>query len=163
MKESTDDKADGFLDAAINNELQQARERAASLEQRALAVVTTSGVLVGLIFGFATLVKGRAGISFSTPARYLLALALLAFIAAAISSLLTIRPRSYLVKKDLEKLITNRTLTDDGWDSIAKLRVQQIEHWENTNKPKADWLQAAIGAECFGITLLAVSMLVIVL
>ena len=47
MSESRD-KAREALDLAMDNELRQARDRAASLEQRAMAVVTTSGVLVSL-------------------------------------------------------------------------------------------------------------------
>jgi hypothetical protein len=52
---------------------------------------------------------------------------------------------------------------DNSRASIAKLRLSEINHWQNTNKPKANLLLSAIAAECFGIMLLAVSMLVVIL
>ena len=133
MKESMDNSSDEILDA-IKSELQQARDRAASLEQRAMAVVTISGVLVSLVFGFGTSIGGHGIPSLSVAARILLLFALLSFVAAAVISLLALRPRPYLVKSELEKLLTNpMNSADNPRTSIAKLRLSEINHWQTTN------------------------------
>ena len=79
----------------IDNELQQERVRTASLEQRAMAVVTSSGILVSPVFGFGVVIKGQGAPHLPAAARVLLASALLAFVVAAVMSLLTNRPRDY--------------------------------------------------------------------
>ena len=158
-----DNSSDQILDA-IKSELKQARGRAASLEQRAIAVVTISGVLVSLVFGFGTSIGGHGFSSLSAAARIFLLCALLSFVSAAVISLLAFRPRPYLVKSELEKLLTSPIESaDNSRASIAKLRLSEINHWQDTNKPKANLLLSAITAECFGIILLAVSMLVVIL
>jgi hypothetical protein len=74
VSEPGDAKASEIYAAVIDHELEQERERATSLEQRAIAVVTSSGVLVTLVFGFGTLIKGQGGLNFSLTARIILAL-----------------------------------------------------------------------------------------
>ena len=51
MSESGDVEAGEIFAAVIDYELEQERARRTSLEQRAMAVVTSSGVLVSLVFG----------------------------------------------------------------------------------------------------------------
>jgi hypothetical protein len=81
------DKVREALDPIIENELRQARDRAASLEQRAMAAITTSGVLVSLVFGFGTLIKGKQITGLPDAPRVLLVLALVSFVATAIIAL----------------------------------------------------------------------------
>jgi uncharacterized membrane protein len=81
-----------FLDA----ELKAQDARKASFEQRGLAVVTTSGVLVTLLFALAGL-STEAKQTFALPqnARAWLAAALVAFVLAAAAALATNLPLSY--------------------------------------------------------------------
>jgi hypothetical protein len=152
--------------AAIDNELQQERVRTASLEQRAMAVVTSSGVLVSLVFGFGALIKGQRGPHLPLGTRVLLASALIAFVVAAVMSLLTNKPRAYKplgVKADLEKMVTEywHISGQNSRRSIAEFRVGEVDRWRDNNKIKAAYLQRAIAIECIGIGLLAASMIVI--
>jgi hypothetical protein len=154
--------------AVIDRELEQERQRTASLEQRAIAVITSSGVLVTLVFGFGTLIKGTGGMHIPIAARIILALALVAFVGAAIMSLLTNRPRSYKplgVEADLRRMVTELWLisADSARRSIAEFRVGEVDRWRDNNKVKAAHLQRAIAMECCGIGLLAASVAVIVL
>ena len=99
------DKAREALDPIIEDELRQARDRAASLEQRAMAVITTSGVLVSLVFGFGTLIKGKQFAGLSNAPRVLLLLALISLVATAVIALFTIRPRNYPVESGWKKVL----------------------------------------------------------
>lgn len=158
------DKAREALDLAINNELPQARDRGASLDQRAMAVVTTSGVLVSLVFGFGTLIKGRQITSLSEAPRILLVSALIFFVAAAIIALFTIMPRNDPVESAWKKVLSSWIASpSETWESITNFRLEELHHWLGTNGLKAKILLAAIVAECLGISLLAVSMLVVIL
>ena len=166
--EPGDNKANEIYAAVIEYELEQERERAKSLEQRALAVITNSGVLVTLIFGFGALVKGQAGIASHLPliAHIALALALVAFVVAAIMSLLTNRPRAYKplgVRTDLQRMVVDLWTmpADSARRAIAEFRVGEIDRWRDNNMLKATSLQYAIAMECCGIGLVALSMVVI--
>jgi hypothetical protein len=165
VNEPGDVKASEIFAAVIDNELQQERARTASLEQRAMAVAS-SGVLVSLVFGFGTLLKGQRGPHLSAGARVLLASALLAFVVAAVMSLLTNKPRAYKplgVKSDLTRMVTElwKITGDNARRSVAEFRVDEVDRWRDNNKIKAAYLQRAIAMECCGIGLLAASMAVI--
>lgn len=156
-------KAREALDSVIENELQQARDRAASLEQRALAVVTTSGVLVSLVFGFGTLIKGKQITVLPEAPKILLVFALISLVATATIALFTIMPRNYSVESYWEKVLGSWIASpSETWESITQLHLNEIHHWLTTNTKKAAILLAAIVAECIGISLLAISMLVVI-
>jgi hypothetical protein len=157
------DKAREALDSIIENELRQARDRAGSLEQRAMAVITTSGVLVSLVFGFGTLIKGKQITGLSDAPRVLLVLALISFVATAIIALFTIIPRNYPVESGWKKVLGTWIVSPgETWESITQLRLDEIHHWLTTNTKKQGFLLAAIVAECTGIGLLAISMLAVI-
>jgi len=153
----------------IDTELEQERVRTVSLEQRAMAVVTSSGVLVSLVFGFGAVVKGQGNAArLPTGARVLLAAALLAFVLAAVMSLMVNRPRAYRplgVKADLQRMVAELWAipADYARRSVAEFRVGEVDRWRDNNKIKAAYLQRAIAIECCGIGLLAASMVVILL
>jgi hypothetical protein len=164
VTESDNDRAHEALSLAIDKELQQARDRAASLEQRALAVVTTSGVLVSLVFGFSAVIKGKEITHLPIIPKALLSLALISFVAAAAISLFTIMPRRYSVESEWKELLKNWIKSpSETWTAVINLHLRENNHWQDTNTTKAKYLVAAIVAECAGIGLLAASMLVIIL
>jgi hypothetical protein len=150
--------------AAIEAELQQERNRKASLEQRALAIITSSGILVSLLFAFGTAFQRVA----EPPlvARTLIGVALAAFVAAVLMSLLANRPVDYRplgVKNDLERMVNTElwfSTADSARRSISEYRVSEVDTWRNNNKVKAAHLQYAIAAESVGIGLLAASVAV---
>jgi hypothetical protein len=164
--ESGDAKASEIYAAVIDHELEQERERATSLEQRAMAVVTSSGILVTLVFGFGTFIKGQGNFHPPLSARIILALALVSFVVATVMSLLTNRPRAYKplgVKTDLQRMVFElwSIPADSARRSIAEFRVQEVDRWRDNNMVKSANLQRAIAMECCGIGLLAASMIVI--
>jgi hypothetical protein len=162
--EEPNNRARDALDAAMDTELQQARDRAASLDQRAMAIITTSGVLVSLAFGFGTLIKGKQITSLPAAPKTLLALALLSFVAAAIAALLTVMPRSYPAESEWKKLLGTWIVSpDQTWASMTTLHLTEISHWLGTNDLKTKILLMAISAECLGILLLTISLLTVVL
>lgn len=164
MIEPDSGKPDEALNLVIDNELRQIRDRAASLEQRAVAVVTTSGVLVSLLFGFSALIKGREVTNLPTAPKAFLSAALISFVAAAAASLLTIMPRRYQIESDWKELLTDWLKSPSNtWIDVLNLRLREISHWERTNNTKAGYLVAAIAAECAGVAFLAASMLVVIL
>lgn len=148
----------------IDELLQQERDRKASLEQRALAVITSAGVLVTLVLGFSAFGSARQATTISVPARVLLLAALLALLAAAVASLRINQPVDYSplgVNKDLRMM-----LTDELWEdtsvvarrAIAEFRVGEIDRWREENGRKARRLQIAFIAESTGVALLVASV-----
>src|ERR1700733_11338887 len=80
----------------VDQELVREFARKDSLERRGITVITASGVLVTLTFGFATAVaKGQHYANFTTPEKIVLDIALAFFILSAIFALLTNTPRNY--------------------------------------------------------------------
>lgn len=80
----------------LKDQLARQDARKASLEQRGLAVITTSGALVTLLFGLAALSTGSAA-TFTLPgtASVLLAIAIVLFVLAAVMAILTNVPIGY--------------------------------------------------------------------
>src|SRR2546427_71248 len=68
----------------IEKELDDQRASKPSMEQRALAVVTTAGVLVTLLFGFASLAKKKDGFHIPSSAHLWFYLALGALVVAVV-------------------------------------------------------------------------------
>lgn len=166
VNESGNEEGSEIFAAVIDHELERERERTTSLEQRGMAVVTSSGVLVTLVFGFGTLIRGQGGPHLPLVARVLVALALGTFIVAAVMSLFTNRPRSYRplgVRPDLQRMVGDlwSISADSARHSIAEFRVGEVDRWRDNNKIKAADLQRAIAMECCGIGLLAASIVVI--
>jgi hypothetical protein len=150
----------------IDELLQQERDRKASLEQRGLAVITSSGVLVTLLFGFSALTRTQQAAPLPVITRLLLIAAMVAFLIAALMSLGINRPVNYAplgVKTDLQLMVSDmwRDSAADGQWLIAKFRVGEIDRWREANGAKARRLQRAIWAESLGVALLAGSVAVL--
>ena len=119
---------------------------------------------MSLVFGFGTLIKGKQITSLSEAPRIILVLALISFVATAIIALFAIMPRNYPVESGWKRVLGSWMVSpSETWESITKLHLDEIHHWLRTNDLKAKILLAAIAAECIGISLLAVSMLVVIL
>ena len=151
----------------IDELLEQERDRKASLEQRGLAVITSSGVLTTLVFGFAAVVKGVGAPALPVLTRLSLVAALTCFLAAALLALRINQPVDYSplgVKTDLEGLLKDELWeepVETGVRSIASFRVGEIDRWRNSSGRKAQYLYRAIAAESAGVGLLVVSVAVL--
>lgn len=149
--------------AAIDHELQKERDRKASLEERAMAVVSTSGILVSLLFAFLAALGKPA--TLGVGAKLSLAAAMTMFVLACVWSLLVNKPQSYTplgVKSDMERMVTDEywnAPADDAILALAKFRLREVDTWRNNNGAKARNLHRAFASESFAVFLLAVSLL----
>jgi hypothetical protein len=136
----------------------------ASLEQRAITLVTTSGVLVGLLVALAALGLGKdSPVTMTHESRLLLVLSAGPFVAAAILALLANAPRGYLsfANSDIDRMV-------DDWDQdstkaaamVADLNSRRLKSASKSNKAKATLLQFAVGFEVLGISSLAAAVII---
>jgi hypothetical protein len=96
VQDSAQEPGSSVLLAYLTDQLARQDARKASVEQRGLAVITTSGALVTLLFGLAALsTKSAATFTLPTSASSLLAVAILLFVIAAVTAILTNVPIDY--------------------------------------------------------------------
>src|SRR5690242_17153229 len=87
--------------------------RQSSIEQRALAVITTSGALVSFLVALSALLLGKnAALRLHAGPRAALVAAVVLFVAAAILALVANSPRTYLdfTPEDVDRMM-------EEWDS----------------------------------------------
>jgi hypothetical protein len=146
--------------------LTEEEKRGSSLQARGLAVVTTSGTLVTLLFAIA-----KFGLSSETPAkiptasRWLLAAAAVAFVAAAVGGLLANLPRA-LVRPRLSNLTE---LIETRWGgpagsaekTVALARARQLRELERGNDSAARSVLTGLAAEVVAIALAAAAVVLV--
>lgn len=79
----------------IQDQFIQERAIKDSLESRASAVIASAGTLVTLLFALVALVTKSQQYSLPVASRFLIGVALAAFLIAAVLAILVIRPRTY--------------------------------------------------------------------
>jgi capsid protein len=136
--------------------------RKSSSEQRGLAVITTSGVLVSLLFGLTAILTGAADYQLPEVSRIALLAALVFFVVAAIGGIVTNLPRSYrgVTADALKKQI------DERWnDSAARAQrevaltdLKVIRRAKEQNSWKGRSLIIAIAAEILAVLCLAIAV-----
>jgi len=124
-------------------------------------VITTSGVLVSLLFGLAAVVTGADAFEAPTPARVLLVIALVLFVVAAVLGILVNAPTDRYQEADTRDL---RRLTDARyWEGrgpigsrrAGEVRIRMLEAARVTNHTKALLLLGATIAEIAAVGVLA--------
>ena len=151
----------------IQKELEHERTRRSALEARAVTVITTSGTFVTLTFALAALLTKGQNYTPSRLATLMLALALGAFVVAAVCALLASRLRGYQVVAT-EQLDTWR---DDGFwlDDMDNARwllaatdAKTIASLREGSNAKAKRIEVALWARIFGaFGLLALAVLAV--
>jgi hypothetical protein len=110
-------------------EKQLAEESAiqSSFEQRGVTVITTSGVLVSLLFGLSAVVTDDNGFALPHASRVLLIVALVLFVLAAVSAIITNWPLNYFAveTEDLQRLINKGNW--NGPPRIAAWRIAEAQ------------------------------------
>ena len=147
----------------IKEQLDAQEARKVSLEQRGLAVITTSGVLVTLLFGL-TALSVRQASTFSIPdtAAALLIVALVFFVLAAISAIFTNLPRSY----EAATVDGLRQVVKERWDDaeavasemVALTRLKMLAPAKKNNDAKGIALVIAMSLEIFGVALVGAAV-----
>jgi hypothetical protein len=150
----------------VQDQLVEERSTKSSLETRAIGVITSSGALATLLFALAALVTKTATYTLPDLARLGLVLTLLAFICAALFSILAASPGTY-------QEVTIPSLRDaaghmgsparEGEPAIASVLVDIIETARDKNADKAKHLKRAVTAEAVGAVLLGLVVGVVLL
>jgi hypothetical protein len=163
--EKTDATATGrSLYAKYIDEQTAAQEaRKTSLEQRGLAVITTSGALVTLLFGL-TALSVRPDSRFVIPgvAAALLVVALAFFVLAALFAIVTNLPRSYegVTVDALRGAVNSRWEDDEVTASrmIALTQLKVLASAKAMNNQKGLALALAMSSEIIAVALVGAAV-----
>ncbi|MFJ3799980.1 hypothetical protein ACIPSJ_27325 [Streptomyces sp. NPDC090088] len=143
--------------------LNEQSARKASVEQRSLAVITSSGALVSLLVALSALLLGKdAELRLQSGTRVSLIAAVVAFVLAAVLALGSNSPRSY---RDFAAEDVDRMLTDwhcDGEDArwlVSQAQADFLKRAKSLNDTKAHLLQGAVAMEVVGVALVALGVL----
>jgi hypothetical protein len=148
----------------IEQELAVERAKKASLEARGLAVITTSGVLVTLLFAVAAVVTKSPSFTLSQLSRWLLASSALGFVCAATLGILCNAPNRYLQvdPKSLAILLTEDVWGAPGADAQRELtaaRLAELSAAQSRNQLKA-W--AVVFAMCLQVLAVLLTTLAVI-
>jgi hypothetical protein len=140
----------------VKEEIAAQETRKSSFEQRGLAVVTTTGALVTLLFGLAAIASRTGhGEPFGTEEKWWLAVALIGFVVSAFAALATNIPVEYESVKPSD--ITGR-LTEAAPNNaeqanrdIALTQITVLEHAKKKNALKGKFLFGAMLFEVLGV------------
>ena len=139
--------------------------RKSSLEQRGIAVITTSGALATLLFGLVAVFTKAENFSLPSAASAALAVALVAFTVAAIAALLTNIPMAYVAPMigDPEKDFWPHWEkgAGDAMQRVAGTRLKVVKSAQDTNGRKARRLFVALCAEVMAVIAVAVAVAII--
>ena len=126
-----------------------------------MAVVTSSGTLVTLLFAIGAVATEATDFTLPGPSKVLFGLALVAFAVAGIFGILTNRPDFY---EEVDAAWLRKTLSPIAWnyDDVAlgkrrasEARVKSIESFRERNPHKVNLLTKAIAAEVAAVVLVA--------
>ncbi len=150
----------------IERQLAEEDTRKASFEQRGITVITSSGVLVSLLFGIGALVTSAKGFFVSDHVRGLLAAAVGAFALAAIAGIVVNLPLRYsdVHADDLERLVQPRWWgrpADPAARRAAEARVGVLRRARTINAVKGSTLFTSIILEAVAIGLVAAAVVLI--
>jgi hypothetical protein len=134
------------------------------LQQRGLAVVTSSGTLVTLLFAIGAVATEATDFTLPGLAKVLFALALLAFAVAGIFGILTNRPDYY---EEVDTAWMRKTMSPVAWNynnlplakrRTSEARVKSIDSFREKNQEKVKLLTRAIASEVAAVGLVAVGV-----
>jgi hypothetical protein len=133
-----------------------------SLEQRGVAIVTTSGVLASLLFGLAALARGSAAGRLPGLASWALGAAVACFVAAAAAALAVNAPMRYaglklqLLDQDLDLRLAEPAALAGRQTLRVRLKLLQVAQRQNNRK--GVFLLVAMAAEVAAVSCLAVAV-----
>jgi hypothetical protein len=142
--------------------------RKTSFEQRGIAIITTSGVLVSLLFALGAVVTHSKGVHMSATSRALLVLALVLFLVAAVSGIVANYPVRYelIATSDLRRLVEPEAWNGDPDPAsrrVAEVSVNVLASARANNEVKGKALVAGMVAEVAAVTVVAASVVVMLL
>lgn len=140
----------------VKEEMASQEARKSSFEQRGLAVVTTTGALVTLLFGLAAIASRTGhGEPFGTEEKVWLAIALVGFVVSAFAALATNFPVRYDAVKpaDIKGRLTEADPNDaeQAHRDIALTQITVLEAAKEKNALKGKFLFSAMLFEVLGV------------
>lgn len=152
----------------IQSQLVEEASRKTSFEQRGIAVITTSGVLVSVLFGLSAVVTESDAFVLSKPARNCLVLSLTFFILAAVAGIISNWPLRYfqLEVSDLKRFIEPRIWSGSSETAarrIAEAQVVVLDRARRLNLRKGHALLAGIIFEVAAVIALSVAVALILI
>jgi nitrate reductase NapE component len=147
----------------IKEQLDAQEARKVSLEQRGLAVITTSGVLVTLLFGLTALsVRRESTFVIPNAAAGLLIVALVFFVLAALCAIVTNLPRSYeaVTVDGLRRAVNERWEDSEAVASemVALTRLKMLASAKKNNDAKGIALVIAMSLEILAVALVGAAV-----
>lgn len=135
--------------------------RKASLEQRGLAVITTSGTLVTLVFGLVAVLTKANNYKLPDSAHGWIGAALIAFVIAAILGLVSNVPLNY-GGADFDDEQTFKAVWEDepvvARRRVTETRLEDYRQAQKWNGFKAWVLVAGMGFEVVAVILLSIAV-----
>jgi hypothetical protein len=155
--------ADGYGEF-VQRELDDQRTAKASLEQRGMAVITSSGVVLTLLFGLAAVAESNSRFNIADAARPWLYASGGFFGGAAILALVTSVPLRYKAPKPeaLVRQVREAWTEPEATQRVALTRVGMIASYRRRNGFKAWVLMFAMAAQVVAILLLAVAIKLVI-
>lgn len=149
----------------IQDQIAEQEARKESIEKRGLAVITTTGTIVSLLFGLVAVLTGTDKYTLPSGAELWLGGALIAFVLAALAGIVTNMPLLYLAVEVPEL----RRLIDDFWSDepevaekrVAATQLKVLTRAKSLNATKGWILVGAIAIELAGIVFLALAIRVV--
>ena len=165
--EQSDRRAGAVYGPLIASALSDESSRKASLEQRAVSVVTTSGVLVSLLAALTTLLlRNNPPRTLNVAPKALLICTLIMFVVAAVFALVANSPRDYrgFGDEDIDRMVLQWTgEKEEAVLLIADFQASLLKRTQRLNNHKAILVQWAIGLEVTAVGLLALTVALVLL
>jgi len=161
--QESDTRGRAIYSEYIKEQLDAQEARKISLEQRGLAVITTSGVLVTLLFGLTALSVRRAS-TFVIPdaAAALLIAALIFFVLAAVLAIVTNLPKRYegVTVDALREAVKERWEDSEAVASemVALTRLKMLASAKRNNDLKGRALVIAMACEILAVALVGAAV-----
>jgi uncharacterized membrane protein YbhN (UPF0104 family) len=153
--------------ATIKDQLAEERATKVSLEQRGITIVTTSGVLTTLLFGFGAFVYGQSKLHLSNEATGFLVSALVLFVLSAACGLLANQPRSY---READTGALRERVATGEWhkdspavaarrDAVMLIKI--LDSYRHANAGKARRVYAGISLEVLAVVCVAATLVLL--
>ncbi|MEU4659139.1 hypothetical protein AB0G32_35270 [Streptomyces sp. NPDC023723] len=150
----------------VKEHVNEERVTKASLEQRGLLVITTSGTLVTLQFAVGALRTRAPSFTVPAPGLALLLASLGLFLVAAVLALIVNLPKAQLAlsSDEIGRQLTGDWHHQDAVEVLASLHLSATEvlrRLRDTNRAGARLLVCALAAELTAVTLVGAAVAVI--
>jgi hypothetical protein len=153
------------LSSFVESEVLRAENTFKNFRDRSLTLITTSGALVAIVSGLLAIAVGASKTKVPVDSQCTIAVSLLSFIASAVCSLFINKPVK-IRSGDEDQLAgyVQDNWDDEGWgQEVAKLLVVYLTDLRNDNERTAKLLSKSIKSQIGGMTLIAVSVVLILI